>query len=281
MQRLKRAEDGNKKLADTLGIVRKYRGDGLWRQLMAVVSGCACVLLIGLAFATQGRADPLRGPVDTALVVSVDVSSSVDNRRYDLQLQGIAAALEDKGVQQAILNGPRGAILFALVTWSDNPKQDVPWTRISSPEDARRVARLVRNVPRNKGNFTCMGTMMRFLGNKVLAQIPVQTFRSVIDVSGDGKDNCNPSQSIASIRDELIGFGAIINGLPILEGREANTLQSWYTENVKGGLGSFILPAAGFADFGRAIRQKFVIEISGYDDAPNTVETAARLSPLR
>jgi hypothetical protein len=29
-----------------------------------------------------------------------------------------------------------------------------------------------------------------------------------------------------------------------------------------GGPGSFVLPANGYSDFGRAIRQKFVIEIS-------------------
>jgi hypothetical protein len=29
------------------------------------------------------------------------------------------------------------------------------------------------------------------------------------------------------------------------------------------GPGAFVLPADGFKDFGRAIRQKFVIEISG------------------
>jgi hypothetical protein len=32
---------------------------------------------------------------------------------------------------------------------------------------------------------------------------------------------------------------------------------------VVGGTGAFVLPAKGFSDFGNAIRQKFVIEISG------------------
>jgi len=65
------------------------------------------------------------------------------------------------------------------------------------------------------------------------------------------------------LRDALVEAKAIVNGLPILEGREAQTLAPWYTENVMGGPGSFVLPAEGFGDFGRAIRQKFVIEISG------------------
>jgi hypothetical protein len=53
-------------------------------------------LLLTLAL---GTAAPARGAedagVDTALIVSVDVSGSVDDRRYALQMDGIAAALEE------------------------------------------------------------------------------------------------------------------------------------------------------------------------------------------
>ena len=247
------------------------------------VAGCRtalayAVILVLLTFSVQAlslpiaNANPLTEPVDTALVVSVDVSSSVDDRRYDLQLEGIATALEDPGVQDAILNGPRGAILLSVVTWSDRPSIDVPWTRIASREDARRYAALVRKVPRNKGNFTCLARMLKFVNDKVLAQVPVQAFRTVVDVSGDGKDNCNPARPVSAIRDEINSYGTTVNGLPILEGREAETLEGWYTENVQGGLGSFVLPALGFKDFGRAIRQKFVIEISRFWPATRAAE---------
>src|SRR5262249_53974171 len=43
--------------------------------------------------------------VDTALIVAVDVSNSVDDKRYRLQMEGIAQALEDPGVIQAIVGG--------------------------------------------------------------------------------------------------------------------------------------------------------------------------------
>jgi hypothetical protein len=39
-------------------------------------------------------------------------------------------------------------------------------------------------------------------------------------------------------------------------------LEEWFRDNVKGGPGSFVLPANGYGDFGRAIRQKFVLEVS-------------------
>ena len=80
---------------------------------------------------------------------------------------------------------------------------------------------------------------------------------------------------IRSVSDELAGYGTTVNGLPILEGNEAETLEGWYSDNVKAGSGGFVLPANGFEDFGRAIRQKFVIEISGRG-RPLAIETAAR-----
>lgn len=207
-------------------------------------------------------AQDLRVPVDTALVVAVDVSNSVDDERYRLQMEGIAAALEDKGVLDVIFNGPRGAILFSIVAWSDRPEVAVPWIRISNEDEASRAAQIVRSLPRIGGEFTCMGRMLQYLNDKILPQIPAPTIKTVVDVSGDGRDNCNPRRPMRDIRDELAGYGTTINGLPILEGSEAETLEDWYRENVKGGPGSFILPANGFKDFGRAIRQKFLVEIS-------------------
>ncbi len=232
--------------------------------LMARVRNWAAYLALALTlavpFATNAQDFP---EVDTALVVSVDVSNSVDATRYRLQLDGIAKALEDEGVVEAILAGSRGSILISLVMWADKPKISVPWTRISSKEEAAAVAQQVRRLPREGGEFTCMSGMMRMIADKVVTQIPAQAARVVVDVSGDGKDNCNREEPIDIVRDELVNSGVIINGLPILEGDDGPSLEGWYSEHVIGGPGAFVLPAKGFGDFERAIRQKFVNEISG------------------
>lgn len=222
--------------------------------------------------AGPGAASAAAG-VDTALIVSVDVSSSVDERRYQLQLQGIAAALEDPAVVNAIMSGPKGGILFAVVTWADRPKLSLPWMRIASRDDAVRAAIKVRAMPREGGEFTCLSKMLRFVSDKIIPQIPEPSLKVVVDVSGDGSDNCNPQEAPSAVRDELVSRAVTINGLPILEGREAATLEEWYGANVVGGAGSFVLAAAGYDDFGRAIRQKFVVEISA---APLAVKSAGR-----
>ena len=155
-------------------------------------------------------------PVDTALIVSVDVSNSVDDARYKLQMEGIAKALEDPGVIDAITGGSNGGILFSMVTWSDTPAAVVPWMRIASKADALAVARRVRSLPHQGGEFTCMTRMLRSVNDKIVPQIPAKASRIVVDVSGDGPDNCNADEPIEKVRDELVSNGVTINGLPIL-----------------------------------------------------------------
>ncbi|MGD9785259.1 MAG: DUF1194 domain-containing protein [Hyphomicrobiaceae bacterium] len=262
-------------------IVRKTRDRTIRGTVLTLAVIAAFALSIGSARAggipTYGSPQTVSPrAVDTALVVSVDVSSSVDERRYRLQLDGIAAALEDPAVVSAIVDGPRGGILFALVTWADRPKLSMPWIRIGSAQDAALAALKIRTLPREGGDFTCLSRMLRFVTDKIVPQVPEPASKIVVDVSGDGSDNCNADEPTAQVRDEMNARGTVINGLPILEGREAATLEDWYRDNVVGGPGSFVLPAQGFADFGRAIRQKFVIEISGAQPATSTARALDR-----
>ena len=101
------------------------------------------------------------GMVDTALIVAFDVSQSVDEARYRLQMEGIAQALEDPGVLASVMSGPNGAILFSMVAWADSARQVIGWQRIASQADAYAVAKLLRNLPHEGGEFTCMARMLR------------------------------------------------------------------------------------------------------------------------
>ena len=221
----------------------------------------AALALAALWWAPAMGGGQAQEEVDTALVVSVD------EHRYKLQMEGIAKALEDPEVINAIVDGPQGGIAVTMITWADKPRIAVPWTRIKNAEEAHAVATQVRNLPRHTGEFTCVSTMLRNVADKVVTQIPFKANRIVVDVSGDGTDNCNATEANGVVRDELVESGVTINGLPILEGGEKDTLEDWYKKWVKGGASGFVLPANGFEDFGRAIRQKFVFEISGLEPA--------------
>ena len=86
---------------------------------------------------------------------------------------------------------------------------------------------------------------------------------SVIDVSGDGSQNQDPTSApitTAAARNAAAAAGIKINGLPIL-GSEIG-LEQWYIDNVKTADG-FVTPAASFTDFDQAVQRKIVREISG------------------
>jgi Protein of unknown function (DUF1194) len=226
--------------------------------------------------------------VDTALIVSVDVSQSVDEERYKLQMEGIAQAIEDPGVVASITGGDIGAILFSMVTWADKADVALDWQRIASQADASRVAALVRSLPQKGGEFTCMGRMLHTTAVNFVPHIPVHATRIVVDVSGDGIDNCSNKDDIHAERDAVLATGATINGLPIIVAGEntvvgsgayrapgyglqelssqpdleRTTLDQWFKDHIVGGPSAFVLAAEGYADFGRAFRRKFVTEIS-------------------
>ena len=257
--------------------------------LLALMALLASLAVVTVAAAVSSD------EVDTALVVAIDVSNSVDEQRYKLQMEGIAQALEDPGVIQAIVGGAKGGILFSLVTWADQMTVNLPWTHIASEADAKAAAKKVRTLPRQTGEFTCMAKMMRNVSDKIVPQIPSKAVKVVLDISGDGRDNCNGQEPIEQVRDELVKYGVTVNGLPILEGagpelvtpgapsaqsylpekQTVDPLEAWFRDSVKGGPGSFVLPAYGYADFGRAIRQKFVLEVSELDSRARRAFAAA------
>ena len=95
------------------------------------IAAAGLTLLVGaLTAVTPPGAAPVE--VDVALVIAVDVSNSVTPRRYDMQMQGIAAALNDPDVRRAMLSGPHKAVLLTLVEWSRGSQVTLPWTLISS-----------------------------------------------------------------------------------------------------------------------------------------------------
>ncbi len=246
-----------------------------WRRAgIAMVAALSCAYLLRPSAQAETNLSGM-DEVDTALIVAVDVSSSVDDKRYKLQMEGIAAALEDDNVINAVLGGPHGSILFSMVTWADHQKLIVPWTVISSPEQAKAVAKTVRTLPTQSGEFTCFARMLRYVADKVVARIPTKAAKIVVDVSGDGPDNCNSGDLMGAAKKDLVESPATINGLPILEGQDAATIEDWYKDNVIGGNGAFLVPAKGYDDFARAFRQKFVVEVS------QTFPNAAPSSKLR
>src|SRR5919106_2033080 len=75
----------------------------------------AAALLLACSVCTPAFAQTA---VDLQLVLAVDASGSVDQRRFELQQQGYVAAFRDPRVLGAIQSGARQAIAVTMVQWT-------------------------------------------------------------------------------------------------------------------------------------------------------------------
>jgi hypothetical protein len=197
--------------------------------------------------------------VDVALVLAVDCSSSVDAGDYRLQMDGIAAALRNPQLLEAIEAGPFGRVALALVQWSSPRSQYVaiPWGIIANASDLEGAARQAETAERQwKPGGTAMAEAIDFSA-ALLGALQVSATRRVIDVSGDGEEN--EGGNVERARSHALALGITINGLPITYG--SPTLESYYSKFVIGGDGAFLLPTRDIKSFHDAIAQKLVREV--------------------
>ncbi|MCP1167788.1 DUF1194 domain-containing protein, partial [Limimaricola sp. ASW11-118] len=84
---------------------------------------------------------------ETALVLAMDVSNSVDEAEYRLQVDGLADAMEDPAVIEAVLGGD---VALAVLQWSAAGQQRVvfDWTQPRDRAALSRLSRQVRATPR-------------------------------------------------------------------------------------------------------------------------------------
>ncbi|HEV2302137.1 MAG TPA: DUF1194 domain-containing protein [Stellaceae bacterium] len=194
-----------------------------------------------------------------ALVFATDVSGSVTPDTYLLQMDGIARAVEDRRVVDAIAAAP-GGIEVLLLQWS-SPRDavvSVPWTRVSDAASARRFAMSVRRARRSSRGLTAIGAAI-LAAMRQFDRMPVPAARRVIDVSGDGMANFGVAPQIA--RDAAVKAGITINGLAVLT--HEPWLAGYYRREVIGGPAAFALAARGPESFAAAMRRKLTLEISG------------------
>ena len=218
----------------------------------------AMALLCGLsAMAVPVQAEPTAVAVE--LVLALDASASMDRREFALQLDGLAAAFRDPGVLEALTNiGPKG-VAVAVTQWGgpDEAKVIVPFTRISSPREAKAFGfRIGRARRAFLASSTSIATAILH-GVGILEDNSFAGERRVIDVSGDGVDN--GGLDLDAARDAALNAGIVVNGLPI--DADNAQLADYYRGQVIIGTDCFIERAAGFDDYARAIREKLIREL--------------------
>ncbi len=206
--------------------------------------------------------------VDVELVLAVDVSYSMDMDELAIQREGYAQALISKEFLQALKTGPTGKIAVTYFEWaaSSDQKIIIPWRVIDGPETADAVANEIMKTPIRRASRTSISGAIYF-AMPLFDENPHRGLRRVIDISGDGPNN--NGAPVTGARDEALGKGIIINGLPIMvkepsySTMDIDNLDFYYEDCVTGGPGSFVVSIKDRDKFKEAIRTKLLLEVAG------------------
>ena len=192
------------------------------------------------------------------LVLAMDVSRSVVDSEFDLQMGGLALAFRDPEVVDAI-SWIHGGVMATVTQWSgpESQTQPVPWRHLTDAATAAAFATAIERQQRNFfASYTAIGEAL-FHANSLSATNPLRCKRRVIDVSGDGASN--RGRPVRPMAEALAASGVTVNGLVIL-GAWPDPAE-FYLRNVVRGGSAFLETAANFADYAAAIKRKLLREI--------------------
>ena len=197
-----------------------------------------------------------------ALVLAMDVSSSVNAQEDALQRGGLAAALVAPDVQAAFFASP-DPVALAVFEWSGRYNQNdlLGWRLIQSPADLTAAAAQIAGSTRSHNDFpTAMGHALGHAAVR-LQDAPTCLFRT-IDIAGDGENNdgFGPAEAYAAFPYE----GVTVNGLVVNAGEyeaEVNLI-AYYRAHVLRGPGAFLEIANGFENYAAAMERKLIRELS-------------------
>lgn len=248
----------------------KAIGPALARFGMAVA---AWTLILGVV-ANEVRAAT---DVDLALVLTVDVSRSMDYEEQRLQRDGYINAFRDREVVNAITDGLTGRIAVTYVEWAAANLQTVvvPWTIIDGTASANAFAAALERAEIQSWNGTSISGALNF-ATSLLESSGYSAIRRVIDVSGDGVNN--NGLPLTPVHDLVVRKGITINGLPVMTSSAGNffgtgpssaNLDLYYRDCVIGGPDAFMFTITKPDEFATATRRKLIQEIAAVP-APQT-----------
>src|ERR1700704_5783309 len=256
-------------------------------SLVAILAAVAVAALVGWGFAapalgpTVADNRPSAIPVDTELVLAVDISYSMDPDEQELQREGYIAGITSREFMSALRGGMHGKVAITYFEWAGpgDHKIILPWRLIDGPETADAVANDIARAPYRRASRTSIASALQF-AKPLFDASGYRGLRRVIDVSGDGANNSGPPVTV--VRDDVLSAGITINGLPIMLKRpntftmDIENLDVYYEDCVIGGPGAFIIPIQNREQFKEATRTKLVLEIAGRVPERRVIPAQAR-----
>jgi hypothetical protein len=241
---------------------------GEYEKYWSLVKAGFISAAVGLLFGQPADACRL------ALVLAIDVSSSVDAAEDQLQRSGLANALLDPDVQAAFFISPDPVAIYAF-EWSGRYNQQVllDWSLIDTPSALFEAAQMLAASTRLHNDFpTAMGYALGFAATQ-LRNAPT-CLAQTIDLAGDGvnNDGFGPKEAYSAFPFD----GVTVNGL-VVDTPDANSntpLIPFFRDKVVHGSGAFIEIATGFEDYTDAMRRKLLRELTSMiiGTAPHTAD---------
>ena len=194
-----------------------------------------------------------------ALLLAMDVSSSIDEAEYRLQRDGLALALLAPEVQEAFLRTP-DPVALSIFEWSGARNQQIvlDCVEIRSRADLLAAAERLSATDRKERLFpTSLGNALGFAAGQL--QRAPDCLRKTLDVSGDGRNNHGFPP--ASAYRHFPYAGVVVNGLAIGGAEDLPGLVQYFADEVIRGPGAFIETAFDHSDFERAMRRKLEREL--------------------
>ena len=197
-----------------------------------------------------------------ALLLTLDVSSSVDAVEDQLQRGGLVSALTSPEVRAAFF-AVDAPVALAVYEWSGRYNQEIvlDWVLIDSPAALVSAAETIAASTRSHNEFpTAMGYALGF-GADMLRRAPRCLYKT-IDMAGDGQNNEGFGPQLAYR--EFPFQDVTVNGLVVNAAEFASETQliEFYRDEVLWGPGAFMEVAQGFEDYERAMRRKLERELT-------------------
>ncbi|MEM9968832.1 MAG: DUF1194 domain-containing protein [Pseudomonadota bacterium] len=197
-----------------------------------------------------------------ALLLALDVSSSVDAKEDRLQRNGLVAALTAPQVVDAFFAADL-PVALGIYEWSGRHNQEVllDWTLIDTAETLLDVAEKVAASQRSHDDFpTAMGYALAF-GARMFARAP-RCLQQTLDMAGDGQNNegFGPEAAYREFPFSNVTVNGLVVNAADFEGEVG--LIAFYQREVLHGPGAFMVIADGFEDYERAMRQKLERELT-------------------
>ncbi len=203
-----------------------------------------------VALIISGLSSAMAEPVDTELIILIDVSGNIENSVFEEQKQAYVDSFRSSAVIDAISKGRNKSIAVSMVLFAGNSQQytAVEWMTIRDSASANAFATAVEDATAPFTGRNALGEALGYASKQFghetgNAGNGYESLYQVIQITGNTKDNATGPRvrdrgvNVARARDEAVADGVDrIDG--IHSDKYDNDLEGYFQQHVVIGEGS-------------------------------------------